>query len=584
MSKKIKASMEDRYKFYYGIGRLFNSSINISFLLDTVISNIVEEMNAEAGAFWLYDAEKGKAICSNCINPGDTSLKGSEISKYSGVKGYCLRNKKTIVIEDISEFPGYNSDFEKKMKIKTENMICIPLLHKQNLIGILELQNGRDEPPFSKNDIELLEFISNTTAIALHNAHLFSDASERDRMKKELEFGSFMQSAILPLRKLENPYFELRADLIQTREMGGDFYDWRELEENKYMFLIADVSGKGNPAAIFMAIARSIMWTVSNFYHDPQKICEKTNEFLRNSNRIDMFVTTLLLVIDMNKRTLKYVSAGHNSGILTRENGEVIHLKTKGMPLGVIEKSTYDQKELQLESGDLLCLYTDGITETTNAQGDEFGERNLEKLVSDNRKLPIKELSNSVFNRLGEFSDKQIADDRCLILLRILEGPKETKEKYPIRSFAFKGFDKSADLIKAMEYVEQVASGGGFSRDEINDILIAVEEICVNITMYGFPQKNSKPQYTADAWIDGDKMTVVIKDKGVPFDSTRFIECPQEFNTKRLEDGGYGLLLIRELMDEISYRYDEEKGNITTLIKYKADKSETEKSAGRENG
>lgn len=568
--------MEDRYKFYYGIGRLFNSSINISFLLDAVLSDIVEEMHAEAGAFWLYDSEKGSAICSNCFNPGGTALKGSEISSDSGVKGYCLRNKKTIVVENICDFPGHNTDFDKKMKIRTRNMVCIPLLHKQNLLGALELINGNDDPPFSNNDLELLEFISNTTAIALHNAHLFDDASERDRMKKELEFGSFMQSAILPLRKVENPDFELRADLIQTREMGGDFYDWRELEENKYMFLIADVSGKGNPAAIFMAIARSILWTVSNFYHDPQKICEKTNEFLRKSNRIDMFVTTLLLVVDMKQRTMKYVSAGHNSGIMVKKNGERIRLKTKGLPLGVMERTTYEQKEMAIDSGDLICLYTDGITETADIQGEEFGEDRLERLLKSHNDQPLKEISENIFNRLGSFSDLPIADDRCLILLRFLKNSNEVREKYPIKSFAFKGFDKGEDLKKAMEYVEQVASGGGFSRDDINDILIAVEEICVNVTMYGFPQKSSKIQYTADAWIDGDKMTVVIKDRGIPFDPTRFLECPQEFNTKRLEDGGYGLLLIRELMDEISYKYDEEKGNVTTLIKYRTDIAETE--------
>ena len=568
-TKKVKASMEDRYKFYYDIGRLFNSSFNINFLLDTVLSKIVNEMNVEGGAFWLYDNEKNKAICSNCINPSGIVLSGFEIKNDLGIKGYCIRNRKQIMLDDINKFQDYEDDFERKMKLNVRSIACVPMLHKQTLIGMIELINGNDDPPFSNNDLELLEFISNTTAIALNKAHLFDDTTERERLKKELEFASFLQSSILPLKKVENPFFELHATLEQTKEMGGDFYDWRELEENKYLFLIADVSGKGSPAAIFMAIARSIMWTVSNFFHDPKKILEKTNEFLRNSNRIDMFVTTLLIVVDTKQKTLKYVSAGHNSGFLIRKNGDVVPLKTKGMPLGVVEKSTYEQKEISIEKDDLLFLYTDGLTETTNKNGKEYGEEKLERKAVNLRLKPLAEISENVFSSLNKYSNNQVTDDRCLMLLRFLEpGPK----KSPMDSFALNLSDKMDDITKTLEYVERVAIGGGFSADDINDILIAVEEICVNVIMYGFPQ--SKAHYTADAWTDDEKITVVIKDKGIPFDPTRVLESPEEFNTKREEDGGYGLLLIRELMDEINYRYDDEKGNISTLIKRKTVRNE----------
>ncbi len=565
-----KASMEERYKYYYSIGRLFNTSLNINFLFDTVLSKIIEEMNVEAGAIWLYDAEKEVAICSNCLTPGGIALKGTSVSLDSGVKGYCLRNKKSIIIEDTSKCQWFSDNFERKMKLKTKNMICIPLLHKQRVLGLLELINSNDEPPpFSQNDVELLELLANTAAMALHNAHLFTDAVERDRMKKELEFASFLQSAILPLKKIETPFFEMRAKLIQTKEMGGDFYDWRELEDGKFMFLIADVSGKGNPAAIFMAIVRSILWTVSNFFHDPQKICEKTNEFLRKSNRIDMFVTLLILVVDTKKKKIKYVSAGHNSGFLVRKNGEIFPLKTKGLPLGVIEKSTYEQKEINIEKDDLLCLYTDGITETMNAHEEEFGEKRLEKQLIKHRAMDIQELAEHILAKIETFSQKQIADDRCLLMVRFLEGVSASNSKQPMmRSFTLKISNEMSEIIKIMEYIEQLSVSGGFSQEEINDILISAEEICVNVIMYGFPQK-IKAQFEIEAWVEDERIIIVVKDKGIPFDPTRFFEHPQEFNTRREGDGGYGLLLIRELMDEINYRYDEEKGNITTLIKIK---------------
>lgn len=568
----VAESMENRYKYYYGIGRLFNTNLNINFLLDTVLSKILEDLKAEAGAFWLYNSDKDIAICSNIEAPSGLALKGSEISSTSGVKGYCIRNKKTILIEDAPKCQLFTDNFGKKMKLKIKNLICIPLLHKQNLLGVLELCNGNREPCFSQNDIELLELLANTVAMALNNARLFTDSMEKDRLKKELEFTSFLQSAILPLRKIETPRFEMRASLTQTKEMGGDFYDWRELGDGKYMFLIADVSGKGNPAAIFMAIVRSILWTVSNFFHDPQKICEKTNEFLRKSTRIDMFVTALVLVVDTRNMVMKYVSAGHNSGFLIKNSGETIKLKTKGMPLGVIEKSIYEQKELPLNIGDLLCLYTDGITETMNGDEEEFGERRLSYQLAKHRTMPIKELSQHIFEKLALFSKLPPEDDRCLFLLRFLNVPQNDAEKnIPMQSFNLKVSNEMKQIIKIMDHLEQLALNGDFSTEEVNDILIATEEICVNVIMYGFPGKQ-EAHFEVEAWLDKDRLTINVKDNGVPFDPTRFFEYPQEFNIKRGGDGGYGLLLIKELMDEITYRYDSEKGNITTLVKIRKSK------------
>lgn len=566
-----KSSMEERYKYYYGIGRLFNTNLNINFLLDIVLAKIVEEMQVEAGTIWLYDAEKGVAICSSCQSPGGAALKGTSINDDCGVKGYSMRNKKSIIIEDTDDCPWFCDNYDDKLKIKTRNMICIPLIHKQGLMGILELLNSKTTPvPFTQDDIELLEPLANTAAMALNNAHLFTDIAEKNRMKKELEFASFLQSAILPIKKIVTPFFEMRAKLIQSKEMGGDFYDWRELGDNKFLFLIADVSGKGNPAAIFMAIVRSILWTVSNFFHDPQKICEKTNEFLRKSTRIDMFVTLLLMVVDMNKKTMKYVSAGHNSGFLLRDSGELVSLKTKGMPLGVIEKSTYEQKEVNLEDRDLLFLYTDGITETANPEEEEFGEKRLEKLLVKSKKADIKDIMGIILDKLDDFSQgTSIADDRCMLMVRFNEGTAEEMEKSSkLRSFSMKISNEMSELIKILDYIETLAMSAEFSQEEVNDILIATEEICVNVIMYGFPKK-SKNQFKIEAWVEGPKLTIVVKDKGVPFDPTRFFEYPGEFNTRRKEDGGYGLLLIRRLMDEISYQYHEEKGNITTLVKIK---------------
>ncbi|MGV8121380.1 MAG: SpoIIE family protein phosphatase [Candidatus Xenobiia bacterium LiM19] len=565
--------MEDRYKFFYSVGRLFNSSLNINMVLDIVLSRLIEEMYVEAGSFWIYDNENEMAVCSASNGPAGNALIGASVRSEEGVKGYCMRNRNSIIIEDVTQCPWFSADFDKKLGVKTRNVLCIPLLHKQRLLGVLELVNRKDKT-FSQEDIELLEPLASTAAMALDNADLFTGVAEKERMKKELEFSSFLQSAILPVKTLVSTVFDVKARIVPSRELGGDFFDWRELDENKYLFLIGDVSGKGNPAAIFMAITRSILWTVSNFFHDPQKICEKTNEFLRKSTRIDMFVTLLLLVIDLKKRTLKFVSCGHNTGLLIRKNGEKIALKTKGLPIGVNEKSTYEQKEVTLQDGDLFTLYTDGLTESLNESGEEFGEKRLEKLVLKYRTLDAQEIINRVFGRIDDYTGKgEISDDRGMLVIRFTDGVEQIKQnKSKLRSFNLNISNEMSEVIKILEYIEKLSLNGGFTREETNDILISVEETCVNVVRYALPTDKVNT-FEVQSWVEDELLTVVVKDKGIPFDPTRFMEFPSEFSSKRREMGGYGLLLIKQLMDEVNYQYDEEKGNITTLVKRRRIKS-----------
>jgi len=559
--------MEDRYKFFYSVGRLFNSSLNINMVLDIVLSRLIEEMYVEAGSFWIYDNENEIAVCSASNGPAGNALVGASVRSDEGVKGYCMRNRNSIIIEDVTQCTWFSADFDRKLGVKTRNILCIPLLHKQRLLGVLELVNRKDKP-FSQEDIELLEPLASTAAMALDNADLFTGVAEKERMKKELEFSSFLQSAILPVKSFVSTIFDVKARIVPSRELGGDFFDWRELDEDKYLFLIGDVSGKGNPAAIFMAITRSILWTVSNFFHDPQKVCEKTNEFLRKSTRIDMFVTLLILVADLKKKTLKFVSCGHNTGLLIRKNGEKISLKTKGLPIGVNEKSTYEQKEVTLQDGDLFTLYTDGLTEALSESGEEFGEKRLEKLVLKHRTLDSQEIINRVFGKIDDYTGKgEISDDRCMLVIRFTEGAdriKQTKSK--LRSFNLNISNEMSEVIKILEYIEKLSLNGGFTREETNDILISVEETCVNVIRYALPTDKANT-FEVQSWVEDELLTVVVKDKGIPFDPTRFMEFPSEFSSKRREMGGYGLLLIKQLMDEVNYQYDEEKGNITTLIK-----------------
>lgn len=567
--------MEERYKFYYSIGRLFNSSLGIKMVLDIVLSRVIEEMGVEAGLFWIYDSKSGHAVCTSCQSPGGSGLKGTTISFNYGVKGYSMRNRKPLIVNDLSLYPWFRRDFDNSMGIETRNLLLIPLMTQQKLIGLLELINKTDsEKPFTRDDVDMLEPLASTAAMALDNIDMFTGMAERERMKKELEFSSFLQSAILPMKTLTSPYFEMRSRIDSSKELGGDFYDWRQLDEDKYLFLIGDVSGQGNPSAIFMAITRSILWTLSQFFFDPQKICEKTNEFLIKSTRIDMFVTLLLLVVDVKKMTMKFVSCGHNAGIIIRKNGEKYTLKTKGLPLGVNETSVYEQKEIALQEADLVVLYTDGITETINKDEDAFGEKRFEKLLLKYRQLDVQEIINRVFSKIESYAGgRESSDDRCMLAIKFAEGVETASApaKAKLRSFKL-DISKLEEVMKMLEHVEKLAMNAGLSREETNDILISTEETCVNVIRYALPPEKID-SFEVQSWVVDDTITVVVKDRGIPFDPTRFMESHLDPKAGKRDAGGYGLLLIKQLVDEVNYHYDEEKGNITTLIKKKKEEA-----------
>ena len=252
---------------------------------------------------------------------------------------------------------------------------------------------------------------------------LHCTTAEQERLLKELEIASGIQKSILPTEAPEIPGIELAASNIPAREVGGDFYDYVPVQNDHWGLTIADVSGKGMPAAIFMGLSRTIVRASTTGNVSVENAIKHANELICRDSRSGMFVTLFYTILDSRNKKLRYVNAGHNPPFLFRnDSGTIIRLEAKGIPLGVTEDLDIEEKEIELLKDDVLVLYTDGVTEAVNEKEEEFGEDRLIHIIQQNRSLTADQMIDKVQDEIMTFAGKQPQfDDITLMIMKVTE-------------------------------------------------------------------------------------------------------------------------------------------------------------------
>lgn len=245
-------------------------------------------------------------------------------------------------------------------------------------------------------------------------------SAQLERRKKELEIAQQIQESFLPhtIPLIEN--YDLAASSIPAQEVGGDFYDFIPISSAQTGLTIGDVSGKGIPAALFMAFSRTLLRAKACRNPGVGRMIESVNNFINEEPHSNMFVTLFYSVLDSSRNILTFVNAGHNPPLLLRnESGELIRLSTGGVVLGAIKGLKMDEKTIELYPGDLLVLYTDGVTEAINQEEDQFGEARLIEIIKSNQNLPSEDLKNFIIDQVYDFASvTPQADDITLMVLR----------------------------------------------------------------------------------------------------------------------------------------------------------------------
>jgi serine phosphatase RsbU (regulator of sigma subunit)/anti-sigma regulatory factor (Ser/Thr protein kinase) len=262
--------------------------------------------------------------------------------------------------------------------------ITVPLVSQGELIGLLNLGPRRSEQEYTGDDHRLLGSLATQAAPALRVAQLVQqqqlEASERERMAHELRVARVIQQTLLPKDIPQFPNWSIAAHWQPARAVSGDFYDFITFPDGKLALIEADVTDKGVPAALVMATTRSVIQSVTEHFSSPGKVLERANDMLCSNIPPNMFVTCLYALLDPSDGKMKYANAGHNPPYL-RTSGGVVELRARGMPLGLMPDMSYEEKEIKLTPGDELVIYSDGLTEAHNPEGDMFGFPRLKELL-----------------------------------------------------------------------------------------------------------------------------------------------------------------------------------------------------------
>ncbi|MEN8008262.1 MAG: SpoIIE family protein phosphatase [Candidatus Krumholzibacteriota bacterium] len=308
---------------------------------------------------------------------------------------------------------------ELKARAKEQNFLLdngfqllIPMITQSHLVGIVGLPDRPGDGEYQIHELQLLTIVAGQVALQIENSRLYEEEIAKQKLEEEMAMARRIQARLLPASLPSIKGVQMDAVNISSKQVSGDYYDLIEREDGRLAIIIADVSGKGMPASILASNIQAALRAQCYTCESPALVLERINLQIHASTDPQHFATLFLAVFDPESRELIYSSGGHNAPVLMRNDGTLELLEKGGLPLGAFDFGSYEEGSVQLEMGDLLFLYTDGLTETKDPAGeDEFGEDRLNHLLRTRRKADVDEVFRSVNRGLAEFSGREDADD-----------------------------------------------------------------------------------------------------------------------------------------------------------------------------
>jgi len=438
--------------------------------------------------------------------------------------------------------------------VRFTQAITGPILALNN--GVHEVAGGnleREVVVKTGDELEQLAMSFNmmTGQLRKHIAEIARATAERQRIDTELEIATRIQMGMLPndfppFRGRKNE-FDLYAQVHPAKEVGGDFYDFFFVDDDHFAVIVADVSGKGIPAALFMAITKTIIKNHLQSGEAPALALEIINHQLCDNNIMDMFVTVWLCILEISSNRLTFVNAGHNQPLVRRKDqGFTFLLTPPDLPLAGMDDTRYHSREMQLESGDMLFLYTDGIVEAADSSGALYGKERLRSYLNKNADAwPLNAMLPCLRADIAAFAGPaEQSDDITMLAIRIA-GDEPSSQTITLKA-------DLADLDALTAFIDQALEKGGCPDHLRIKIELAAEEVFVNIINYaGTSEVKIESRLVADS--GKTAMTLVFCDRGLAFNPLEYDEPDISLPLEERKPGGLGLLIVRKTMDTIQY-------------------------------
>lgn len=384
---------------------------------------------------------------------------------------------------------------------------------------------------------------------------LTETTANNERIKSELAIARKIQLDMIPKTFMHIPDYagiEFYATLLPAKEVGGDLYDIF-VYQDKMCFIVGDVSGKGVPAAMYMAMTMRVFRIACRHHiNSAEEIAEALGRTMAENNVSDMFITAFIGVLDMKTHQLGYCNAGHNLPMLVSPSGKCSYLKSEtNIPLGILERFDYEGYTMDFPEGSKLLVYTDGLTEAENEEKKLFGEDRLTSIMQKIGKSSPREIIESLDGYVKQFTDgTEQSDDLTILCISKVKNVNRIVLKNDMKEVArLKGF------------MRETSSMIGFSEDMLLSLNLAVEEAVVNVINYAYPE-GVEGDIELCAYKTSDSVVFELKDQGIAFDPTKVGEADTTSDLDERQIGGLGIFLTKEMMDIVEYRRD---GNTNVL-------------------
>ena len=303
-------------------------------------------------------------------------------------------------------------DTEQLAVAQLGTALIVPVRRGEETIGFISLGRKLSDQEFEPDEIEFLAGAAEQTASAIYNLGLRKQGQEYEEARE-------IQERLLPKQIPQAPGLEISGSWRPARIVGGDYFDVFKLSENRLGLCIGDVSGKGMPAALLMCNLQAVVKALATESTPPKELVEKANRVMWRNTTEDKFITLFYALLDVECRTLQFTNAGHNAPVLTRGDGAQLRLEEGGLIVGAFQESEYGQGEIELRPGDRLVMFTDGVTEAVNGQGEEFGEKRLVEASLCGRQLSADTLHHSLLELVTEFCGGEFEDDATVLVMAV---------------------------------------------------------------------------------------------------------------------------------------------------------------------
>lgn len=406
-----KLTTVDKLRLLLDITKKISRSLDLEEVLNLVMDTLGSLLPYDAAGIYLieYGSEDGNPYIfkSKVIRGYEISFELIEprLRLGEGFLGRVAQTGEPIISPDVSKDPRY---FAARKPTRSE--MVAPIISNDRVIGAFDLESD-DLNAYSEDDLSVLQLLTSQVAIIIEKERLQEQVAEKKRIEAQLEIARQVQLELLPDHDPQFDNFDVSAYIFPTEEVSGDYYDWVKIFDDQIGIVVADAVGKGIPAALLMSFLRASLRAGVQVGYAPHIAMSKVSNLLWDSTEDHQFITAIYGILDTTNRTFVYSNAGHNPPLLMKPDGEYRFVEYGDTPLGMFVDARYHQHFIRFEKGQVMVIYTDGITEAANELGEEYGEDRFAKSVLACIDLPAKEMIDFIRKGVADFTERKFLDD-----------------------------------------------------------------------------------------------------------------------------------------------------------------------------